>query len=129
MSTAVLLHQLAQLRRDHPVVFVLVLVPIVTMVANWGIYFFTSPRWNQILLSNPRLAGLLKLLKSAGLDPAGILKSLYMVLTGRVWTEPKPTEAEELAVNKLAVKKRIEALKAESKVIVSPPSGKGPPKP
>ncbi len=92
------LTQLAKLHANHPAVFVWVLLPLAAMVLNFAIWFFTSARWNQLLVAYPRLAGLMKMLKSAGIDPVSWLKGVYLLVVGRPWVEPVPSPAEKEAI-------------------------------
>lgn len=82
------IHQVALLKQNHPIAFALVLVPVVTVVLNVAIYFFTSPRWSALKAKWPRWAAFFKLLQAIGIDPVSLLKSAYQIVTGRPWTPP-----------------------------------------
>lgn len=89
--------QFARLAHDHPVIYFMLLVPIATAIINPAVAFFTSANWFQITLAHPRLAGVLKILKSFGIDPAGVLKGFHLALTGRPWQAPPKSEPERIA--------------------------------
>jgi hypothetical protein len=87
-----LIPYLTKLRTDHPVVFVLILIPFLTIFINAGIRFFLSPSWEDFQASRPRLSAALKLLKYLGIEPVGVLKMLFKIVTGRDWAPAEPAK-------------------------------------
>jgi len=82
--------QLAALQANHPVIFWAAVFVVAVPLLNTAIYFFTSPRWEQIQKDNPRLAMVLRLLDALGMTPPKVLKRIYQIVTGSEWTPPPP---------------------------------------
>ena len=81
------------LATTHPYWFAFAVVPLTLAMVNLGIWFFTSPRWDSILASNPRFAALCKLLDAMGISPVKALKAFYFLINGKPYEPPAPPAA------------------------------------
>jgi len=66
----------------HPSIWLFVIVPLVTIVANPLIKWMTTGGWDALLAKYPRVAAVFKVLKAFGLDPVTGIVWLVVVITG-----------------------------------------------
>lgn len=83
------------LKVKHPVLWFIMLWIVLAPIINVAISALTSKEWEKFQAERPRLAAALKILKGAGIDPVGILKSFYAVLTGRPWKDPSAPPSDK----------------------------------
>lgn len=83
------LEQITAWIEAHPVLFAVVLWPLITAVVTW----FTKPRTDiELALMSPRAAAFWRLVRKAGFDSKGVLDSLHTLLTGKPPSPPKPND-------------------------------------
>jgi len=103
------------------IVFVL-FWPALTAVLNKVLRTKTPEAWAQLVITSPRTAGFVKLLRGIGLDTTMAQLALKTIVTGAVqWTETKASsEVEALVKENEALKKRIAELEQPKQPPVPP---------
>lgn len=92
MDIALIQEQFSKLIAAYPMLSAMVILPLLTGVANLLIWYFSSDRWPEFLNGHPRVAAACKILKALGLDPVGLVRWTHVLITGRV-LPPSPPDA------------------------------------
>lgn len=59
-------------------------ISILTAVFNIAVRFFTSKAWGDFAAKHPRIAGVFLFFKAAFPDAGGMLKALFLAITGEI---------------------------------------------